>query len=120
MKLSKKKIFAVMLIICLLLIPAILFFGNYFSRHVKTKKVYSLESMYTYYNRKITIKDFEDFNNDTTYEEIQEKLGPPNGLVGSGMLQPYYELTDGRFAICYSFRKNTVDMIAVADKKEIV
>lgn len=78
--------------------------GIYQTKHY-CKKVRGLKTKYTYYNRSLSEKDFYQFDYNTTYEEIVEHFGLPNGVVGSGILLPYYELNNGKFAV-YSFGEN--------------
>lgn len=74
-------------------------------QNTTAKKVRGLKTKYTYYNRSLSEKDFYQFDYNTTYEEIVEHFGLPNGVVGSGILLPYYELNNGKFAV-YSFGEN--------------
>jgi hypothetical protein len=45
---------------------------------------------YTYYDRNLYLADFVDL----TYAEITEIIGESNGIVGSGITSPYYQLAD--------------------------
>ena len=68
------------------------------------RKIGNQDAVYTYYGRTLSIKDFEQFDYNTTYEDMVMHLGEPNGWVGSGVVWPYYELADGRFAVCNCVR----------------
>ena len=63
-------------------------------------KVYGHITDYTYYDRKLSVTDFEQFDHNSTYEDIVDRIGLENGTIGSGILRSYYELEDGRFVIC--------------------
>lgn len=54
---------------------------------------------YTYFDRSLSVSDFEQFDYNTTYEDLVDCIGLPNGTIGSGIARPYYELNDGRFVI---------------------
>ncbi|MBD5451715.1 MAG: hypothetical protein HDR25_03635 [Lachnospiraceae bacterium] len=69
------------------------------------KMVSGFNADYTYYERSLSVSDFEQFDYDSTYKEIMEQLGMPNGTIGSGTIRPYYELKDGRFVICGGWDK---------------
>lgn len=63
-------------------------------------KVYGHITDYTYYDRKLSVTDFEQFDHNSTYEDIVDRIGLENGTIGSGVPRAYYELKDGRFVIC--------------------
>ncbi len=63
-------------------------------------KVYGHSTDYTYYDRKLSVTDFEQFDHNNTYEDIVDRIGLENGTIGSGVPRAYYELEDGRFVIC--------------------
>ena len=63
-------------------------------------KVYGHITDYTYYDRKLSVTDFEQFDHNSTYEDIVDRIGLENGTIGSGVPRAYYELEDGRFVIC--------------------
>lgn len=63
-------------------------------------KVYGHSTDYTYYDRKLSVTDFEQFDHNSTYEDIVDRIGLENGTIGSGVPRAYYELEDGRFVIC--------------------
>ena len=56
-------------------------------------------SGYKYINRSLQLDDFKEITLGTTYETIVEQLGEENGMVGSGILWPYYQLRDGSCVI---------------------
>ena len=63
-------------------------------------KVYGHITDYTYYDRRLSVSDFEQFDHNSTYRDIVDRIGLENGTIGSGILRSYYELEDGRFVIC--------------------
>lgn len=52
-------------------------------------------STYKYIHRNLKLKNFEEIDLGTNYDTIVSKLGEPNGEVGSGIIWPYYQLSDG-------------------------
>lgn len=50
----------------------------------------------TYENidRELDIEYFYDLNCNTTYQEIENEIGKPNGGMGSGLVRPYYQVGD--------------------------
>lgn len=65
----------------------------------------------------LTIKDFELFDYNSTYEEVLKKVGEPNGIWGYGVGHPYYELSDGRFVVCNFWLDEYTIWIKVGNKK---
>ena len=63
-------------------------------------KVYGHITDYTYYDRRLSVSDFEQFDHNSTYRDIVDRIELENGTIGSGILRSYYELEDGRFVIC--------------------
>lgn len=49
---------------------------------------------YTVSDRKLTVEDFECIELGSSLNEIESKLGEPDGWVGSGILSPVYVLED--------------------------
>ena len=74
--------------------------GKYVERTSKHIKVCGHIADHTYYDRKLSVADFEQFDYNSTYDDIVDRIGLENGTLGSGILRPYYELEDGRFVIC--------------------
>ena len=74
--------------------------GKYMERAACAKMIRGYEADYAYCDRSLSVSDFEQFDYDSTYEEMIERLGMPNGLLYISMSLPYYELKDGRFAVC--------------------
>ena len=112
----KKKHTYWLLLACFLIICIIAGIGRYVERTAKVITVRGFVADYTYYDRKLSVRDFEQFGYETTYEEIYERLGMPNGSVSTNRSLPYYELDDGRFAVCSFVSKI---FIYVANDKNI-
>ena len=117
MKDRKREIY-IGLFICLLLIMAGRIILQYMKKMADTKIVYGKESEYTYYDRELTIEDFLQFDHNTTYEEMVECIGKENGGYGYGGAWPYYELSDGTYAICQCLPKSKIRAIVIVNKKE--
>lgn len=54
---------------------------------------------YTRIERDLTLDDFKYITLDMTYEKITSEIGEPNGMVGNGIVWPYYQLNDGSCVI---------------------
>ena len=52
-------------------------------------------------NRSLTVEDFQNIELGESIEEIEEKIGEPDGWIGCGILHPVYVLDDGRAVACY-------------------
>ena len=52
-------------------------------------------------NRSLTVEDFQNIELGESIEEIEEKIGEPDGWIGCGILHPVYVLDDGRTVACY-------------------
>ena len=99
MKINKRRLLKnFTLIIFLFLI--IIFTKNIIKRNLNVRLVNRQIVDFEYYDRKRTIKDFVQFDYDTTFEDMVEQIGEPNGMWGSGVAYPYYELSDGKFVFC--------------------
>lgn len=63
---------------------------------------------YTVSDRKLTVEDFECIELGSSLNEIESKLGEPDGWVGSGILSPVYVLKDNS-AVELIFAKDATD-----------
>lgn len=63
---------------------------------------------YTVSDRKLTVEDFESIELGSSLNEIESKLGKPDGWVGSGILSPVYVLKD-KSAVELVFAKDATD-----------
>lgn len=57
-------------------------------------KVRGWDLEYTVSGRSLSTEDFEAIELGSSLDEIEEKLGKPDGWVGSGILWPFYVLED--------------------------
>lgn len=49
---------------------------------------------YKYIDRKLSLDYFYKLDSTSTYEQIVDEIGEPNGEFGSGMIYKYYEIED--------------------------
>ena len=56
---------------------------------------------YTSIDRQLTLNDFVDVKLGMTMSEIVAIVGEPNGEVGSGFINPYYQLADNTYVILW-------------------
>lgn len=66
---------------------------------------------YTYFDRRLSVSDFEQFDYNTAYEDLVDCIGLENGTIGSGIVRPYYELNDGRFVIWSAAYKKSISVV---------
>ena len=85
--------------------------------YIYKRKIGNMDAIYTHYERTLSIEDFEQFDYNTTYEDMVMHLGEPNGWVGSGVMWPYYELADGRFAVCNCVGGGKMMQIAIFNRR---
>lgn len=79
------------------------------------------EYEYEYYSRKLSINDFRQFGYDTMYLEVVDAIGKENGDIGNNYFYPYYELSDGTYAIiAFRSMQDGIKRIDIADKNEIL
>ena len=65
-------------------------------------------------NRSLTVEDFQNIELGESIDEIEKKIGEPDGWIGCGILHPVYVLEDGRAVACYFSQPN-----ACKDLKEL-
>lgn len=58
------------LILCILSICLMVGMGKYMKRAACAKMVCGFKADYTYYKRSLSVKDFEQFDYDSTYDEL--------------------------------------------------
>ena len=52
----------------------------------------NMVASYEYIDREVNIDYFYNLDGNTTYEEIQNEIGKPNGAMSSGITTPYYQV----------------------------
>ena len=79
--------------------------------------VEGLIASYEYIDRDISLEYFYKLDNTSTYNQIVEDIGIPNGYRGSGLILPYYEVD--KLYVVISFRNyTTVGEIFLCSNKE--
>ena len=69
---------------------------------VKEILIGNMFASYEYIDRDIPIDYFYNLNSNTTYCEIKNTIGKPNGARGSGIVEPYYQVGDQYVVIWFS------------------
>ena len=64
-----------LLLFCFLSIGLMVGIGKYMERAACAKMIRGYEADYAYYDRSLSVSDFEQFDYDSTYEEMIERLG---------------------------------------------
>lgn len=66
---------------------------------MKMVQVGGLMATWEYIEREIDLEYFYQLDNTTTYEQIEEEIGKPNGYRGSGLVLPYYQINKNSFVV---------------------
>lgn len=111
MKKSEVKIFVILIVLCFMMIGlCIVLKNNEMKRNsemeVKEIMVGNMVATYEYIDRDIPIEYFYDLNSSTTYSEIKNTIGKPNGARGSGIVEPYYQVGDQYVVIWFSHNES--------------
>ena len=114
------KIKIIVSIMILVSIAGLIVIYPVFRKRDGTRVVAGYERDYIYYDRKLTVDDFQQFGYETTYQEVVDAVGEENGELAYNSFYPYYELSDGTYAVVNFFMGNKVHGIYIADKKEIL
>lgn len=93
--------------------------------NMKTDKVGGLIATWEYIEREINSDYFYQLDNTTTYKQIEEEIGEPNGKRGSGIVFPYYQIDNNLYAvISFSLdedgKYDRVGMILLCTKDEVL
>lgn len=67
--------------------------------NMRTDKVGGLIATWKYVEREIDLDYFYQLDNTTTYKQIEEEIGEPNGVRGSGLIFPYYQIDNNLFVV---------------------
>lgn len=101
----KKKIFiGVLAIISIVVILLFMYSKMYRVENKKTEMILigNMFASYEYIDREVRIDYFYDLDSNTTYEEIENEIGKPNGAMGSGITLPYYQVDDQYVVILFA------------------
>ena len=71
---NKKQKFR-LLVFCVLFICIMLKIGEYIKETAQVKTVRGFEADYTYYDRRLSVSDFEQFDHNSTYRDIVDRIG---------------------------------------------
>lgn len=107
MKKYLKYVFVILIVLCFMMIGLCFMLKNYEVKEnsqidVKVIMVGNMIATYEYIDRDIPIEYFYDLNSSTTYSEIKNTIGKPNGARGSGIVEPYYQVGDQYVVIWFS------------------
>ncbi|MBD5534712.1 MAG: hypothetical protein HDQ99_03420 [Lachnospiraceae bacterium] len=125
----KKSAIYVWMILIILFGVIILGIGVKFSQKevnsMRTGKVGGLMATWKYVEREIDLEYFYQLDNTTTYKQIEEEIGEPNGERGSGLIFPYYQV-DSDLYVVVSFsldeegKYDKVGMLLLCNKDEVL
>lgn len=103
-----KYVFAILFILCCTTICLYIMLNNKnkvdenSQMDVKDIIIGDMFATYEYIDRDIPIDYFYNLNSNTTYSEIENTIGKPNGARGSGIVEPYYQVGDQYVVIWFS------------------
>ena len=80
--------------IIIITIVELLFLKNEIKEDKMIIRVAGWDMEYTPSDRRLVVEDFENIEFGSSLDEIEEKLGKPDGWVGGGILSPVYVLAD--------------------------
>lgn len=66
---------------------------------IRAIMVQGLIASWEYIERDISLDYFYQLDNTTTYRQIVEEIGEPNGGRGSGLVLPYWQIDNNLFAV---------------------
>ena len=95
------------------------------SHQKETGKVGGLIATWKYIEREINLEYFYQLDNTTTYQQIEEEIGEPNGSRGSGLIFPYYQIDNNLYVVA-SFslnedgRYDKVGMLLLCTQDEVI
>ena len=92
----KKKIF---FIFPIMLVLSIMLSFVWIKKNTDLVMINSAPAPYEFHFRIISSGYFSKIKNVTTIDELNEKIGEPNGEVGFGAVIPYYETIDGKYVL---------------------
>lgn len=69
-------------------------------------KIGGLVAWWVYIDREIDLDYFYELDGTTTYDQIVEEIGVPNGTLGFGLVLPYYQVDDLYVVISFSVDEN--------------
>lgn len=99
----KKNVKCIIAILIVLFIVIVFCIINELSRRgrndMKMVQVGGLMATWEYIEREIDLEYFYQLDNTTTYEQIEEEIGKPNGYRGSGLVLPYYQINKNSFVV---------------------
>lgn len=90
----KEKLRVIIIIVIFFIVAVLIFFANETKEDKMVIRVDGWDMEYTISERKLVVEDFENIELGSSLEEIENKLGKPDGWVGGGILFPVYVLED--------------------------
>lgn len=91
---KKKIIFGMLVFIIIVLISFVIVYKNLKEESMGTQAIIigNMIASYKYIDRNLDLAYFYDLNVNTTYKEMVNEIGKPNGAIGSGITIPYYKV----------------------------
>ncbi|MDE7273773.1 MAG: hypothetical protein K2N95_12055 [Lachnospiraceae bacterium] len=77
-------------------------YGNMENKNMEMIAIGNMFASYEYIDREVSIDYFYNLNSNTTYEEIENEIGKPNGAMGSGITILYYQVENQYVVIWFA------------------
>lgn len=90
----KEKLKYIIIVVIIFIVAILIFFANGVKEDKMVIRVDGWDMEYTISERKLVVEDFENIELGSSLDEIENKLGKPDGWVGGGILLPVYVLED--------------------------
>lgn len=105
--------------VIIITIVELLFLKNEIKENKMIIRVAGWDMEYTPSDRKLAVEDFESIEIGSSLDEIEDKLGKPDGWVGGGILSPVYVLEDNSAVeLVFGNDATNEDLIAIYLYKE--
>lgn len=104
----KGKLKYIIIVMIIVIAVVLIFFVNQRKDNKMVIRVDGWDMEYIISERKLVVEDFENIEIGSSLDEIESKLGKPDGWVGGGILLPVYVLEDNS-AVELVFRNNVTN-----------
>lgn len=118
--------FAKIAIACLLGIMSSFLFVSYENNkrgNDKMVTIHHFDVEYVETGHNLTRNNLFNLQLGSSLNEVEEKIGKPNGWIGSGVLAPYYSIGEGEYAILRfknPIRCEDLQIIEIVDDSKIL
>lgn len=90
----KGKLQYIIMVVIIFIVAVLIFWITGIKEDKMVIRVDGWDMEFTISERRLAVEDFENIELGSSLEEIENKLGEPDGWVGGGILSPVYVLED--------------------------